>query len=308
MELIRGLANLRREHAPSVASIGNYDGVHRGHQHVISTLLKKSEELSAPSTVITFEPLAKEFFKPNSVPRLTSIDERAELLFDLGVDRVLCIEFNQDFASYSPMGFIEDVLINGLGITYLCVGDDFRFGHNRAGDFDLLQEVGEQRGFDVTAHETFELDGKRVSSGRVREELQQSDFSMAEELLGRPFQIKGSVSKGQQLGRTLNFPTANIVLPAYQVPISGVFAVRVRHQQYGELTGVANIGVRPTVEGTQNRLEVHLFDFEQDIYGTDLTVSFVDKIRDEQKFDSLDELKQQIQRDAERAREVLGLD
>lgn len=306
MELIRGLPQLTERHRPSVVSIGNYDGVHRGHQHVISTLLRKSAELDAPSTVVTFEPLAKEFFLPTSVPRLTSLEERAGLLFELGVDRVLCIEFDASFASYSPESFVEDVLVNGLGVRYLCVGDDFKFGKNRAGDFSMLKQSGLELEFDVTAHDTFELSGERVSSGRIRQALSLGDFEVAKVLLGRPFAISGQVSKGQQLGRTIGFPTANLVLPSYQCPISGVFAVRVLHQKYGELKGVANVGARPTVAGDESRLEVHMFDFNKQIYGDQLKVVFVEKIRDERKFDSFELLKKQIELDAVKARALLA--
>lgn len=306
MELIRGLPQLTERHRPSVVSIGNYDGVHRGHQHVISTLLRKSAELDAPSTVVTFEPLAKEFFLPTSVPRLTSLEERAGLLFELGVDRVLCIEFDASFASYSPEHFVEDVLVNGLGVRYLCVGDDFKFGKNRAGDFSMLKRSGLELKFDVTAHDTFELSGERVSSGRIRQALSLGDFEAARVLLGRPFAISGQVSEGQQLGRTIGFPTANLVLPSYQCPISGVFAVRVLHQKFGELKGVANVGARPTVAGDESRLEVHMFDFNKQIYGDQLNVVFVEKIRDEQKFDSFELLKKQIELDAVKARALLA--
>ncbi len=307
MELIRGLNKLALEHRPSVASIGNYDGVHRGHQHVISSLLRHSRSLGAPSTVITFEPLAKEYFMPDSVARLSSVEERAQLLFELGVDRVLCVDFNAEFASFSPAAFIKDVLVEGLGIKYLCVGDDFRFGKDRAGDFNMLSAAGLEHGFSVEAHDTFEIDGKRVSSGRVREALANADFDQAENLLGRPFSISGSVSQGQQLGRTIDFPTANIVLSKYKPAISGVFSVRVQHPTYGELSGVANVGRRPTVDGGENRLEVHLFDFSADIYGDHISVTFDSKIRDEVKFDSFELLKKQIQLDAMQARELLGL-
>ncbi len=306
MTLIRGLNQITEEHRPCVASIGNYDGVHLGHQHVIKTLIKKSVELGVPSTVITFEPLAKEFFAANSVPRLTSIEARANSLFELGVDNVLCIEFNADFAAYSPETFILDVLIDRLGLKYLCVGDDFRFGKNRAGDFQMLKQAGLLHGFAVMAHETFELNGTRVSSGRVRKALADSDFELADQLLGRTYAIKGVVSKGQQLGRTIDFPTANIVLPNYKMPISGVFAVLVTHPNFGVLNGVANIGTRPTVNGVENRLEVHLFDFDKDVYGDELEVAFVEKIRSEQKFDSFDLLKQQIERDAVKAKRILS--
>ncbi len=305
MNLIRGLKQLTASTRPSVASIGNYDGVHLGHQHVIRTLLAKSDELAAPSVVITFEPLAKEFFNPDAVARLTSIEERAERLCQLGVDVVLCIDFNADFAQYSPMGFIQDVLVDGLGVKYVSVGDDFRFGKGREGDFALLEHAGATHGFSVSSHETFAMAGKRVSSGRVRHALAQGQFDLAEQLLGRPYSISGVVVKGQQLGATINFPTANIVLPEYKMPINGVFAVKAQHPKYGELHGVANIGTRPTVGGKENRLEVHVFDFSADLYADELSVTPIAKIRDEQKFASIDELKQQIEVDANKARRLL---
>lgn len=322
MTLIRGINSLQKHHSPCVASIGNYDGVHLGHQHVIKTLLKYSQRLNVKSTVITFEPLAKEFFRPNTVQRLTTIEQRADRLFSLGVDQVLCIDFSNQFASYSPQEFVQDVLLNGLGIKHLCVGDDFRFGKDRAGDFALLQSMGQSNNFAVTAHQTFELEGVRVSSGRVREALSQNDFLMAERLLGRPYTIEGVISKGQQLGRTIGFPTANIVLPEILMPISGVFAVKVRlfsgvsegsvfakgstsAKGSTELMGVANVGVRPTVGGKENRLEVHLFNFNEDIYGRNMSVSFVEKVRNEKKFDNFDDLKVQIQKDASLARDIL---
>ena len=306
MQLIRGIDQLSFDHKPSVVSIGNYDGVHKGHQYVINTLLEKSDELSAPSTVITFEPLAKEFFSPGSVMRLTSLEERAELLFTLGVERVLCINFTKEFAAYSPMKFVEDVLINGLGAKYLCVGDDFRFGKNRAGDFSFLQQVGKQNGFEVTAHDTFTLDDQRVSSGRVRDAILASDFDLAGQLLGRPYTVTGQVERGQQLGRTIGFPTANVALPNPLLAINGVYSVSVYLLGDGKqilscLNGIANVGVRPTVDGQDKRLEVHLFDFDQEIYGQILQVQFHQKIRDEQKFDSVELLKKQIAKDAERA-------
>lgn len=304
MELLRGIHTLTAKHRPSVVSIGNYDGVHLGHQHVINTLLLESDKRSAPSTVVTFEPLAKEFFMPDSVVRLTTIEERAELLFALGVDRVLCIDFTADFAAYSPLGFVDDVLIKGLDVQYLCVGDDFRFGKDRAGDFNFLRNLGRERGFDVNAHDTFEISGERVSSGRVRDALLNDDFSLAETLLGRPYSISGSVAKGEQMGRTIDYPTANIVLPEMVLPVNGVYAVKAELEGV-EIDGVANVGKRPTVNGRENRLEVHLFDFDRDIYDLTLKVRFIERIREEQRFDSFEALKTQIHQDAHRARTIL---
>jgi len=301
MQLIRGIDQLSNQHRPSVVSIGNYDGVHLGHQYVIKTLLAQSQALNAAATVITFDPLAKEFFQPNSVARLSTVEERAQWLFNLGVDQVLCVEFNADFAATSPDAFIEDVLVKGLGAKYVCVGDDFRFGKGRAGDFTLLQSAGKQHGFEVSAHQTFELEGERVSSGRVRAALQHSDFQLAADLLGRIYSISGQVAMGQQLGRTLDFPTANIPLVDRVLAVNGVFAVVAVLESGERVKGVANIGNRPTVDGKEQRLEVHLFDFDRDIYGQNLSVELHSKIRDEKKFNSLDELKTQIAQDAAQA-------
>jgi len=305
MELIKGIQALTSKHSPSVVSIGNYDGVHLGHQHVIATLLAQSEKLQAVSTVVTFEPLAKEFFRPNSVLRLSSIEERAQCLFELGVERVLCIDFTTEFANYSPKRFVNEVLVEGLGVKYLCVGDDFKFGKDRAGDFEFLRSAGTKQGFSVTAHNTFELGGQRVSSGRVREALSKGNFELAETLLGRPYTITGLVSQGEQLGRTIDFPTANIVLPDVMLPVNGVYAVVATVNQQN-VRGIANVGKRPTVGGKENRLEVHMFDFDDDIYGEELTVRFVKKVRDERKFESLDSLKSQIRKDADSARRYLS--
>ena len=305
MELIHGIEQLRESHRPSVVSIGNFDGVHRGHQHVIQTLLAQSKRLQAQSTVVTFEPLAKEYFMPDSCMRLTSLEERSRLLFEQGVDRVLCIGFDQNFADTSPHDFVQTVLIEGLGVRYLSVGDDFCFGKDRAGDFSLLAKMGAEYQFEVSAHETFKLDGQRVSSGWVRDAIAQNDFATAANLLGRPYSIRGEVSLGQQLGRTLDYPTANVVLNEHKFVVTGVYVVLTELK--GELIeGVANIGMRPTVDGRQQRLEVHLFDFDKDIYGQTIDVRFIHKIRDEQKFASLEHLKKQIDVDAQLARDYFA--
>ena len=304
MQFIRGIHQLTSKHRPSVVSIGNYDGVHLGHQELIKTLLKSSEKLSLPSTVVTFEPLAKEFFMPDSVARISSVEQRAEQLFFLGVDQVLSIDFNAEFASLTPSEFVQQVLVNGLGVRFLCIGDDFRFGKNREGDFEFLKSFGANNGFTVQAHKTFMIDGQRVSSGRVRAALGLGDIRLAETLLGRPYSISGVVSLGQQLGRTIGFPTANIVLPNTRFAVNGVYAIRAVIENIGEYQGVANIGVRPTVDGKENRLEVHLFDFDVDIYDKNMDVQLLSKIREEQKFDSLDDLQAQIELDVAAARAI----
>ena len=304
MQLINGIQELKPINRPSVVSIGNYDGVHLGHQLLIKTLLEHSKKMSIPSTVVTFEPLAKEFFIPDSIARINSLEQRAEQLFALGVDQVLCIDFTADFAASSPSTFIEQVLVKGLGVQFLCVGDDFRFGKDRAGDFELLERYGIDNGFSVKAHETFTIDGQRVSSGRVRAALQDGKFEEAETLLGRPYTLSGEVSVGQQLGRTIGFPTANIVLPKTRFAVNGVYAVRARLENNEEYEGVANIGVRPTVDGNERRLEVHLFDFDTEIYGENIDVQLLSKIREEQKFASLEDLQTQIQLDVRAAKAV----
>jgi len=309
MKLIQGIQQLDLANRPSVVSIGNYDGVHLGHQYIVNSLLEQSQALGVPATVMTFEPLAKEFFNPNSVLRLSTIEERADYLFTLGVDQVVCIDFTQGFANLSPEQFVQDLLVDSLGARYVCVGDDFRFGKGRSGDFVALQTYGQQYDFIVQAHDTFEMGGVRVSSGRVREALLNNNFMLTERLLGRPFTMSGKVSKGQQLGRTINYPTANIVLAENTLlAVNGVYAVQVRVKGSDQLfIGVANVGNRPTVDGKENRIEVHIFDFDQDLYGQTLQVLFRDKIRDEQKFASLDALKTQITEDAEQARRFFAL-
>ncbi|HAU68749.1 MAG TPA: bifunctional riboflavin kinase/FAD synthetase [Gammaproteobacteria bacterium] len=313
MSLIQGISSLRHQNRPSVVSIGNFDGVHKGHQHVVQTLLNQAEELSLKSTIVTFEPLAREFFAPGSIARLSTLEEKAEILFELGVDQVLSIEFDDAFSHYSPERFIQEVLLDGLGTQFLSVGDDFRFGHQREGDFDTLRKAGDERGFRVQKHDTILLRQERVSSGRIRKALEEHELSLAAELLGQPYSISGIVSEGQKLGRTLSFPTANVVLGDRRVPVAGVYAVRVAvdpisgasNDSRALIPGVVNVGVRPTVDGKEQRLEAHLFDFEKDIYGMKIRVDFIKQIRCEKKFESLEALKTQIKRDADEARRIL---
>lgn len=305
MQLIREINGLNSSHRPCVATIGNFDGVHLGHETVIQTLLTASKERGLPAAVITFEPLAKEYFSPTSSLRLQPLQQRVERLFELGVDLILVLEFNKSFAAYSPAEFVEKILVAGLGVTYLSVGDDFKFGHMRAGDFDFLKAAGKQHGFSVVCHDTFALGGERVSSGRVRDAVHRGDFAVAQALLGRPYAIQGVVRRGEQRGRALGFPTANIVLDKQNFAIKGVYSVKVKMANGEIIGGVANVGRRPTVAGQENRLEVHLFDFHQDLYGSTLSVEFVAKIRAEKKFASLDDLRVQIGADAIEARQHL---
>jgi riboflavin kinase/FMN adenylyltransferase len=314
MRLIRGLTNLKhiagRADSPlasgCVATIGNFDGVHRGHKTIIDQVRSKAQALNLPSVVMIFEPQPQEFFKgAEAPPRLMPFRQKFEALLAEGVDVVLCIRFDETFRSYSGMGFIEDVLINGLGVRHLVVGDDFRFGCDRAGDFRLLQSVGQQRGFTVENTRTVVVGGERVSSTRVRNALNVNGLEEAERLLGHPYRIHGRVVYGRQLGRQIGAPTANILL--HQMPaLRGVYVVRAWLDTGEWRDGVANIGLRPTVDGKRPSLEVHLFDFAGTLYGQHLEVVFRHGLRDEVKFDSVDELRQQIARDFEHARAWLA--
>lgn len=303
MQLVRGLHNLRPRHRGCVATIGNFDGVHRGHQAILARLRERAVELGVPSCVVIFEPQPREYFAPETAPaRLARLRDKVALLAAEGVDRVLCLAFNQRLSRLSASEFVETILVDGLGVRHLEVGDDFRFGCDRLGDFAFLQDAGEQHGFTVEAAQTVELDGLRVSSTQVRDALAAADFPLAERLLGRPFRIGGRVLHGQKLARQLGTPTANVQLKRRRAPLSGVYLVSA--QIDGQVwPGVANIGVRPTVSGDGSaHLEVHLLDFAGDLYGRLLTVEFHHKLREEQRFASLEALKSAIDADIAAAR------
>jgi riboflavin kinase/FMN adenylyltransferase len=302
MEIIRGLHNVKPRHRGCVLTIGNFDGVHHGHQVLLAHLIAKSEELGVPSMLMTLEPAPREFFAGETVPaRLTRFREKVTLLEPTGLHRILCLPFNERIASIPAEWIVEELLHNQLGIRYIVVSDDFRFGKGAAGDYRMLQAAGERYGFEVSHIGTLTFDHERVSSTRIRECLSAGDFALAEKLLGHPYFIMGRVVYGRQLGRKLGIPTANIQLQRYRAALEGVFAVSVRGLEK-EYQGVANVGIRPTVDGREPLLEVHIFDFDRDIYGTLLTVEFRHKIRDEIAFDGLDALKAQIQEDQRTAR------
>ncbi len=310
MRLVRGLLNLgshlQSDYRGCVATIGNFDGVHLGHQAVIGQLTEKAAELELPATVITFEPQPQEYFAHSQVPaRLTKFREKLIALRRFALDYLLCLRFNQRLAHWSAAEFIQRVLVDGLAVRYLVVGDDFRFGYRRQGDFDTLVQAGRQHGFKVVNMHTFDIDGERVSSTRIREALARGDLAQAEKLLGRGFRLSGRVAHGDKRGRTIGFPTANVFLHRRQSPLAGVFAVEMFGLDREPVPGVANLGTRPTVDGSRPLLEVHLFDFEQDIYGRHVQVEFVKKLRDEKRFDSFEQLKRQIFQDVEQARACL---
>ncbi len=307
MEFIRSISQLRPRHHQCVATIGNFDGVHRGHQAIIQQVKTTSLNLNLPATVIIFEPQPQEFFTPEKAPtRLTRLREKLIALRHYGVDRVLCLRFSKKFANFEPNDFIQQVLIQSLGIKHLVIGDDFHFGKQRQGGYQTLYDAAKLYQFKIEKQHTFAIDGERVSSTRIRHLLAQGHIQFASELLGRPYMLSGRVVYGQQRGRTIGFPTANIFLHRHKSPLHGVFAVQVYGIEQHPLKGIANLGMRPTVNGSHLLLEVHLFDFKQTIYGKYVEVEFINKIRDERKFTDLEQLKQQIEQDAHVARKIFA--
>jgi len=306
MEFIRGLAQLRPRHHGCVATIGNFDGVHLGHQMVLRQIATRANNLQLPGVVITFEPQPREFLAPDTAPaRLTRLREKVIAMHRYGVDRILCLRFDTKFAAFSVEDFIQRVLVKGLKVQHLVIGDDFHFGKGRSGNFATLQQAGKQHGFTIESKHTFILGGSRVSSTRIRQALGQGDMVSASELLGRPYTLCGRICYGQQIGRNIGFPTANIFLHRQISPLAGVFAVALHGISEQPLAGVANIGTRPTVNGDKLLLEVHIFDFNQTIYGYHVEVEFVCKLRDEQRFTSIDALKRQIEFDSLLARKIM---
>ena len=303
MRLIRCLQSLQTIPSGCAVTIGNFDGLHLGHEVILEHVKSRAKELGIPSCAIIFEPQPKEFFAPNIAPiRLTRVREKIELLRDKGIDIVFCIHFTRSFSQISAEDFIKDFLVKGLGVKHIEVGDDFCFGAKRQGTFTMLVEAGKQFGFTVQEAKTVYLDGDRISSTRVRNALLVDDLPLVERLLGRPFQLSGRVIHGQELARKLGCPTANIQLKRNQAPLRGVFVVSC--ELAGSVyCGVANIGIRPTVKGDGTpHLEVHLLDFSGDLYQKHLRVTFHQKLRDEKKFNSLDELKAAIEHDVTNAR------
>lgn len=305
MKLIRGLHNLSESSlSQSAVTIGAFDGVHRGHQEVLAHLKREADTRSLATTVITFEPLPGEFLFPDRAPpRLMTFREKFTALADQGIDNLLCLRFNNRLRTMSPRAFVEDIFVEGLNARYIAFGDDFRFGKDREGDLGFTQSLAQEFDYEVVPTSTFDLAGERVSSTRIRMTLLDADFSKAADLLGKPFKLSGKVLKGKQLGRTIGSPTANIALKRVKSPLHGVYAVRVSGGGLSSAAGVANVGVRPTVnDGMLANLEVHLFDFDGDLYGERLSVEFMTKLRDEKKFESLDALKAAIAADQQAAR------
>jgi riboflavin kinase/FMN adenylyltransferase len=308
MKLIRGLAQAPRLPQGSVVTLGNFDGVHLGHQAVLRQAAEQAQRLRLPLVVLIFEPLPREFFSPTApVARLTRLRERVAFMAALGcVDFLVVLRFNHVLARMTATEFIQKILVDALRVRHCVIGDDFRFGHGRQGDFSLLGALGAVHDFSVEAADTLSSDAERVSSTRIRAHLAERDVVGAAGLLGRPFTLCGRVIHGDKRGRQLGFATANVALQRRLSPLRGVFVVALQLPSGARLGGVANIGTRPTVAGLDARLEVHLFDFNQDIYGAMVRVEFLHALRDEQKFDSLAALTAQISEDAASARAWLA--
>ncbi len=295
MKLIR---NPVLYHQRSVITIGNFDGLHNGHQRLIETLINASKALRLPSLLVTFEPHPTEFFFPqNPAPRLMRFSEKWNAVKKWGVDYFCCLRFNQKLAQLSAEDFVKTILVDQLGAKKIMVGDDFRFGTKRLGDVSLLQTLGKKYDFEVVALSQSLYRGDRISSTRVRDAVFEGDFKRVSALTHHPFCLTGHVAYGDQIGRQLGFPTANIYLRRKQVPLMGIFVVHVHGLHHRILSGVASVGYRPTFDGKKILLEVFIFDFDEIIYGRKITVEFLHKIRDELKFDSVDELVVQIKKD-----------
>jgi len=313
MELIRGLHNLEsfqeRVFNQSIsATIGNFDGLHLGHQAILDQVKRKASAVKGKSMVFFTEPHASEYFAAENEiqippPRICPWRQKFRLLSNYGIDYAFFLKFNPALKAMTPEMFMTEVLAK-VNLSHLIIGDDFRFGAKRAGDFELLNNWGQKTDVDVIATQTVQYQNERISSTRIRAALLASDFEMASSLLGRPYSFTGKVVYGNQIGRSIGIPTANLWIPKQRLPISGVYAVRCEiHGQ--QVAGIANMGIRPTVGGTKPVLEVHIFNFDESIYGQRLTVEFKNKLRDERKFDNIDALKDQILHDISQAKKIL---
>ena len=306
MQVFRGVPALST--GPSALTIGNFDGVHLGHQAMLAHLRAAAKLSSLPACVMTFEPHPREFFTPHDAPtRLTTLREKLELLASFGVDKTYVCSFNRKFSSLTAQQFIDELLVHRLRSQWLLVGDDFRFGAKRVGDFALLREAAMKNRFELAAMPSFTHNGERVSSTVVRNALARGDLARAQELLGRAYSISGRVMHGNKLGRTIGFPTANVQMRHNRPPLAGIFAVHLHVADTCVLPGVASLGLNPTVSNTNRaKLEVHAFDFSGDLYGQHVRVEFLKKLRDEEKYSDMEILKKQIQVDADHARAFLS--
>lgn len=307
MQLIRGIHNIQSIHHGCVLTIGNFDGVHLGHKEVIKALVKQAKAQNSIAAVMVFEPQPQELFSPETAPaRLCRLRDKYVLLKELGVERLICVNFNAKFAQQTAESFINDLLVSKLGIKGLIIGDDFKFGKNRQGNYEMLRKAGEQFNFNVSDTASYKISNCRISSTEIRQALEVDDLISAEQMLGRPYSIIGRVFHGDKRGRQLGFPTANVKLKRRVSPVNGVYVVKVKTIA-GNCFGVANIGSRPTVAGIRQQLEVHIFDFDTDLYGQAIEVVLLKNLRKEKKFDSLTALTEQIKIDSDEARSFINL-
>ncbi len=287
--------------APSIVTIGNFDGIHLGHQYILQKVSTFAKAQKAKSTVICFEPQPKEFFMGENAPaRITPFRDKMLNFQKAGIDQVLCLSFNQKLATLTPDAFVQKILVDGLHAKHVVIGDDFRFGFQRQGDYQYLKKLGQQYGFDVSSTSSYLQENTRISSSIIRTYLQHGEFDRAFALLGRRYSLSGRIHHGNKNGQKLGFPTINIPMPT-KVAVSGVYAVKV-HLKHKVCYGVANIGIRPTVCGKMRLLETYIFDFNHDLYGQYVTIEFLKFIRAEKKFTDFDALVTQIQSDKEIAK------
>lgn len=303
--LVRSIQSITEQQIGCVATIGNFDGVHLGHQALLAETIVMAQELKTASLAITFEPHPYEFFAANKlkIPRLTKMREKWHQFVASGIDHVLILKFNHVLALLPAPQFVEKILYQALHIKHIVVGDDFHFGKDRQGDVGLLTDLGKKFNFTVSVLPTFSIAGERVSSTRIRSALQRNDLNLARMLLGKTYAMMGRVAHGNKLGRDLGCPTANIHVSRRLTPVHGIYTVTVAGIKDHAIPGVASVGSRPTIDGTKTLLEVHLLDFDEEIYGQHVEVFFLEKLRDEERYDNLDLLKIQIMKDIEMAKD-----
>ena len=303
MRLIRDISQLEQLQQGSVATIGNFDGLHLGHQLIFDQLARHAETLALPKVVISFEPLPIEFFSAHQAQRVYPFRDKVRYLSQLGIDYFLCLRFDDKLANMPPDQFIHELLLRMANVRHLVVGDDFCFGKKRQGNYQLLKETGKQHNMQVSNSITHSDETGRISSTRIRQHLNAGELEAANALLGRKYSLSGRVRHGDKMGRTIGFPTMNLRIQDNIAAANGVYAVRVNGLKGETLQGVANLGNRPTVDGVETRLEVHLFDFNEFVYGEHIEVELVSFIRPEVRFDNFEALTTQIGKDVIKAKD-----
>jgi len=307
MKLIRGQLRLTQTLAKSVITLGNFDGFHLGHQQLLNELQKQAQILQASRVVITFEPHPQEFFNSEKAPpRLMRLHEKWQYLTELETDYLVCLRFNRNLAQVTAHDFVSEILVRQLGMKAIIIGDDFHFGAQRTGNADLLKELGHQYGFQTIQVPAYLYEGQRISSTRIRQTLQINNLSLANILLGKPYFLCGKVVHGDARGRLWGFPTANIHLVDKPVSISGIYIVKVHGIDHSSLPGVASVGLRPMFANHVTMMEIHLLDFDRDIYGCQLKVEFLQKLRDQEAFINTEQLIEQIDQDVQEARKFFA--